>query len=348
MSLCRRFSQFGAALLVASFLNSPTLVRGADLSGIVRTSDGTPAGAGWRVVVNGLDAPGATLALTNEAGLFHLTGLGSGRSTVTVHAPSELEAVADPRAGRLIQLVGDRATTLELTLSPAATAAPTFNFTFYRGEYWNNQPTEELSTGVPLPEQGSVGNIDMELAAGGGTISGRIVRDVGGTGIAGLVVAAFGYDTGVFSFDRTDSDGYYRITGIPADGFLVTAGLAFADPSGEFVGEYYNNSLTIASSSIVNVSDGSDTPEINFSLGQGGAISGRVTAQSGGQGLPNVLLTAYEVTLALQYIALTDDTGRFLINRLPPGSWKVGASSGANYAAEFWNDRASFEPPISS
>ncbi len=338
-----RMSRFGAIFLGAVVLLVPNGVFGADLSGIVQTHDGAPAGAGWRVVVNGLDVPGATVALTDESGSFQLIGLGDGRSTVTVLAPPEEGTVSDPRAGRLVRLQGNRPTRLELRLNPVETSAPTFNFTFYRGEYWNDQPSEALSTGIQLLEQGAIGTIDMELTPGGGTISGRVLRDVGGTGIEGLVVAAFGSGTSIFSFDRTDSDGYYRITGIPADGFIVTAGLSFSDPLGTHVGEYFNNSLTIATSSMVTVSEGSDTPDIDFSLGEGGGISGRITAEAGGKGLGSVLLIAYEVTLDLQQITLTDDDGYFLMNRLEPGTWKLGASSSGNFAGEFWNDKERFD-----
>ena len=343
MSDSRRLSTMVAMLLGMALPVTPDLVLAADLAGIVRTSTGSPAGAGWRVVVQGLDTPGATLALTDKQGSFHLAGLGDGRSTVVVHAPSGRPAGSGPLAGRLVQLSGERVTRIDLTLNPVDSAAPTFNFTFYRGEYWNDQPSELLATGVQLPEQGSVGNINMELAAGGGTISGRVIRDAGGAGVAGLIVAAFGYDTSVFSFDRTDADGYYRITGIPADGFLVTAGLAFADPNGDIVGEYYNNSLTTGTSSIVPVTEGADTPDIDFSLGAAGAVAGHVSAESNGEGLANILVTAYETTLDLQYLALSDSTGNFVLNRLPPGSWKVGASSSDNYVGEFWNNKESFE-----
>lgn len=337
-----RMSRFGAIFLGAVVLLVPNGVFGADLSGIVQTHDGAPAGAGWRVVVNGLDVPSATVALTDDSGSFQLTGLGEGRSTVTVLAPPEEGVVSDPRAGRLVRLVDNHTTTIELTLNPAESSAPTFNFTFYRGEYWNDQPSESLSTGVQLLEQGAVGNIDMELAAGGGTISGRVLRDVGNNGIAGLIVAAFGIDSSVFSFDRTDADGYYRITGVPADEFIVTAGIVFSDSLSMLVGEYYNNSWTMPTS-IVIVTEGSDTPEIDFWLGEGGAISGRVTAESGGEGLGGVSIKGFEATIGLQFITLTDDTGNYILRGLPPGSWRVEANSGDNFVGEYWNNKTDFE-----
>jgi hypothetical protein len=315
----------------------------AELDGVVRSDAGTPAGAGWRVVVQSIDDGRSTVALTDAAGAFRLRDLPDGRTAVTVYATAVGELTADPKAGRLLRLSSARTPSLDFVVKPNGAAAPTFNFTYYRPEYWQDKATEETADAVNLPAGGTTGNIDMQLAVGGGTISGRVTRDVGGTGIAGLIVTAFGNDTGIFSFDRTDQDGFYRITGIPADGFVVTAGLAFGDPESPFVGEYYNNSYGIGPATIVMVNDGADTGNIDFSLGNGATISGRVTAQNGGAGLPNALVSLYEPTLGLGAVDLTDAQGNYTARRLAPGSWKVGVNSGDNHVPEFWNDKPTFD-----
>jgi len=324
-------------------LIAPGVVHAADLSGVVRQNDGVPAGAGWRVVVQSIDAARATVAFTDASGEFTLRGLAEGRTGVTVYEPAVGEAVADPRAGRMVRLAEGRTPNLELTISPAGSGSGTFNFTYYAGEYWQDAATEEAADAVVVPPQGTVNDIDMQLATGGGTISGRATQESSGAGVAGLIITAFGNDTGIFSFDRTDEDGFYRITGIPADGFVVTAGLAFGDPQSEFVGEYYNDSFSIALASIVQVNEGTDTPNINFSLSVGGTISGRVTQEGGGDGLANALVSLYEPTLGIGSVELTNDQGFYVARRLAPGTWKVGVNTSGNWLSEFWNDKPSFD-----
>ncbi|HEX7880885.1 MAG TPA: carboxypeptidase regulatory-like domain-containing protein [Candidatus Eisenbacteria bacterium] len=332
------------ALLGLLFLSiAPGVVHAADLSGIVRQEDGAPAGAGWRVVVQSIDASKATVTFTNANGAFTLRELAEGRTGITVYPPAVGEAISDPRAGRMVTLSGGRTADIVLTLAPEGAGTGTFNFAYYVGEYFDNAPTEETSDAVNLPAQGTVNNINMQLGTGGGSLSGRVTQDAGGAGVSGLIVTAFGIDSDTFSFDRTDEDGYYRVTGIPADNFVVTAGLAFGDPQSIYVGEYWNNSYSGALASLVEVTEGSDTPNINFSLGLGATISGRVTDEASGNGISNALVALYENTLNISAIELTNEEGFYTVRRLAPGTWKVSANSGDNHLSEFWNDKPSLD-----
>lgn len=333
-SLSRAFPE---ALLILSLLAGP--VSAGALKGVVTQSDGRPAGAGWRVVVQGVDRIGGGAVLTDEVGRFDLPELADGRVTVSVYAPPDGDELSDPRAGRLVQLVSDRTTDIELRLSPASTAAPTFNFTYYRPEYFSDKSTYASATRVLLPDEGTVSDIDMELAVGGsGTISGQVTAENGGAPIQGLIVAAQSTESGLFSFDRTDENGFYRITGLPAGGMMVNAGVLFGSVWSDVVGEYYDNKTTYDSLAIVTVIEGTDTPNINFTLAPAGSISGRVTAESGGQGLAGVTVRMTHAELPFEANVLTDDNGNYRAGGLKPGPWIVVAADTGNYASEYWNN----------
>ncbi len=309
-----------------------------DLKGTIRNNDGTQVTGGWRVVVRGVDQAGGGMALTDDSGSFALTGLAAGRTAVAIYDPADGDVVSNPRAGRLIRLRADGETTVEFRIEPRR-AASAFNFIWYRGEYFNDQHTYGSATRVHLPERGSIIGIDMELSPGGGSISGRVTRDIGGNGIPGVLVTAHGALSGTYlSFDRTDENGFYRITGIPAEGTVVAAGLFDAAPLSDVVGEFYDNTLGNAIVTVP-VNEGADTPNINFALAPGGSISGRVTAETGGQGLPDVVVTLNETTLGFTASGLTDASGHYQVGALVPGSWTLGVTPGSDYVREYWNNR---------
>jgi hypothetical protein len=343
------------ALLVLSLVLAPT-THAAALRGTVVAPGGGAASAGWRVVAHPVNGDPAHATATDSEGRFVFESRLEGRVAVLVLSPVVAEDAAGPAAdlpasiaagrpagGRLVDLAPERETVIVLPLTPNETAAPTFDFKLYKREWWNDKPTEEAADILMLDDEGAGANINFELAEGGGTISGRVTRESGGEPLPGLIVVAFGSEAGIFSFDRTDAQGFYRVTGIPADDYYVGVNLGFVGPDDDYVGEFYDNVPSTGTATEITVTEGMDTPGINFALALGGSISGRVTRDAGGTGVAFALVSATSLNTSQVLIALTDEDGDFAIRRMTVGNWKVGVGGTENLVGEYWNDQATFE-----
>jgi len=123
----------------------------------------------------------------------------------------------------------------------------------------------------------------------GGSISGRVTRDLDGIGIPGIEVEVLsnGYWVdGTF----TDSSGDYVVQGLPAGSYYVrTFGNGF------LIDEFYDNIVANSWTTWppggavpVSVAESNETAGINFSLALGGSISGKVSRDSSGAGIQGV------------------------------------------------------------
>jgi hypothetical protein len=216
--------------------------------------------------------------------------------------------------------------------------APTFNFVLYKGEYFQEATTLETADEVSVTAPNETSNINFTLSPGGGTISGRVTNEAGTVGIPGLLVFGIGMESFVFSFDRTDATGHYQITGIPADSFLVATNFLFFSQDSDYVGEFYENTTNLFDADAVNVTEGNDTANINFFLTLGGSISGRVTAASGGAGVPFAEVFATSSAILGGKGVTADVNGNYLIRGLTPGNYVVSAE-GEGLLPEYWNNK---------
>lgn len=331
--------------LGAQAAERPASDRTATLVGHVQPGVGAAA-AGYHVVVmpvgveTGLEQPRATVVDAN--GDFTVEGLPAGRVAVIV---SSGDTGALPEAGQVVNLTAGRRNSVTLTTrrpTPAGTAA-TFNFVLYKGEYYNNKTTEGAADPVSVTAPNTTSNINFDLVTGGGTIAGRVTADGTGAGLKDLVVFAIGTHgfLNSLSFDRTDASGDYRISGVAADSFLVFVNGLFQFGSSEYVGEYYNNSLSSVGATYVKVAEGQNVTGINFGLARGGSISGRVTADAGGAGLEDVQVTATGVAPVGQSLStVTDATGNYTLTGLIPGSFTLRFETyDDSYVTEYYNNR---------
>ena len=173
------------------------------------------------------------------------------------------------------------------------------------------------------------------------TISGRVILN--DKGAAGISVAAFGNDMPnrqAVARAVTDSEGRYRLTGLPAGQYQITTlapSFATADQAAN-PNSYYGPGKSIVLSARENVDD------VDIKLVRGSVITGRVTDADGGpvveqrvelQALdqngnpgrqPQLYFGNYEMNQ-------TDDRGVYRIYGLPAGRYRV--SVGTNRDAGF-------------
>ncbi|MBI4332128.1 MAG: hypothetical protein HY673_12680 [Chloroflexi bacterium] len=97
-----------------------------------------------------------------------------------------------------------------------------------------------------------------------------------------------------------------------------------------------------APSTPVPMTSGANTPDIDFALGPGGAISGRVRNANGSVNLADIPVFALPVDGSdWARWGLSRLDCQYTINRLPYGSYKVYAGGDRRHAPEHYNDKAS-------
>jgi len=123
-------------------------------------------------------------------------------------------------------------------------------------EYYNNVYDQNLATEVTVTFSGSTG-IDFTLGPAG-SISG-VVENEAGDPLHYAKVKAQGDD--FTTYDYTGADGTYEVNGLTPGSYVV-----WAQASG-YITEYYNNVSDSSSATPVAVAALTDTPNVDFTLG---------------------------------------------------------------------------------
>jgi IPT/TIG domain/Carboxypeptidase regulatory-like domain len=200
--------------------------------------------------------------------------------------------------------------------------------TGYVGQCYNNQPGGDTATLVTVAEGVTTTGIDAALAAGG-AIHG-VATDVEGSGLANVSLDVSSPSASGVSYATTAADGSFTVRGLAAGtdytvcfhgGSGVTGGLS--DATG-YVDQCYNNQPQ-GTATLVTVTTGATTPEINASLATGGAVSGKVTDVGGTlQGLGNIRVYVLSPSIGLlggwASVGQTVADGSYTVTGLSPGT----------------------------
>jgi hypothetical protein len=100
----------------------------------------------------------------------------------------------------------------------------------------------------------------------GGSISGRVTKDFDGTGIQNVWVYVYDNSWNYVNDGGTDSSGNYTVGGLPSGSYYLQT----RNNQG-YIDEYYNNVRNQSNATLVSVTQGSNTPNINFGLTLGGS-----------------------------------------------------------------------------
>jgi len=188
------------------------------------------------------------------------------------------------------------------------------------GGYWvtayaTGYQEETYPESVIVFEGENTPDIDFALAPTGspeyGSISGRVTDQVTGLPIIGAHLLATGLDTYCFGEAWSDSSGYYIIEDLCVGIWQVQA----SKPG-------YHTQIYPDTVSVV---EGQTTPDIDFALtpaGEMGSISGRVTDEATGIGLPMAHVLVYDSTHLAGH-AWTDTAGLYLVQDLRAGQYIV-------------------------
>jgi len=161
-----------------------------------------------------------------------------------------------------------------------------------------------------------------------GTIEGTITDQSSGLAVALVDIDVL--DAALQSFPTTafsDASGFYQVTNVPAGDYIIRA-----DPNvTQGYVDQYNGGVFLRSQASFFTVPAIGTVTVDFSLFQGGRISGRVTVGSGpdaGTGAAGVDLDVYDAGTG-EFIASvnasTDGTGNYTIGAFPPGQYLLAA-----------------------
>ncbi|MEK7353207.1 MAG: CARDB domain-containing protein, partial [Chloroflexota bacterium] len=212
----------------------------------------------------------------------------------------------------------------------------------YADKWYNNKLVSTQANPVSVTVSTDTPNINFSLEVGG-TISGRVYQSDNITPIAGAAITVYDYATlsGTlvrFGGATTAADGSYRTPNFSNGQYgvqVIASGYAT---------QWYNNVHYRQQATAVSITAPNDTPNINFSLGPGGSISGRIYQADNITPIANLNLYAQSVTTGLSDGVNTNSAGNYTISGLPPGSYRVKTNSpytGLNYIDKWYNNKSS-------
>lgn len=177
----------------------------------------------------------------------------------------------------------------------------------YEQRYYNEATEPQQATSVSVTAPSVTPNINAKLTpVPMGSISGMVMAETGGAGLAGVRVCTSDYQCAT-----TSASGAYTIPKVPAGVGTVK----FTPGPGKYVGQYYNNKA------LVPVNESQTTPNINATLAEGATIHGKVTSREGGAAIVNVEVCAYEEHQEFNaYCVETEGSGKYKIEGVPTGS----------------------------
>ena len=160
---------------------------------------------------------------------------------------------------------------------------------------------------------------DFALAQGG-SISGK-VYDEQGNPIAGAYISTWS-EKGGDGWTGTDSNGNYTVSDLPGGEYYVEV-----SAPGK-ISEFYDGVYDWDKATLVKVTPPDDTPNINFTLEQGGRILGKITDEKGDP-IAGAFVSAlrYENGVPVEWVgwAESDGEGNYIIGENP---WDGALRSG--------------------
>ncbi len=178
--------------------------------------------------------------------------------------------------------------------------------------------------------------------AADGTISGHVYEAGGTTAIGNLHIYATDSTTDDWvNGVNTEADGSYSLM-LPAGSYRITTcsdctGLPFFD-------EYFDGVYNDDSATVVSVTAGQETQNINFSLGQGGYISGTITTVPAVANLDNIQVIVWDQGEQITSVPVNSD-GSYMTDALREGTYEIKfTDSGGQFQEEFYDQVPPWDP----
>jgi hypothetical protein len=197
-------------------------------------------------------------------------------------------------------------------------------------KYYNNVALRSAAALVTVTAGNTTANINFDLAAGG-SISGTVTRNGDGAPVPNAGIRVYDAEWVLKKTATTNISGVFSATGLPSGNYYLEAwGI------NGYINEIYNDVSSRGAATSVSVTEGVDTPNINFGLQPGYAISGNVTRYSDGSGLAGVTIQAYDLSWQNVMSAVTESNGAFYLEGIAPGEYYLKTSNSQGYIDRYF------------
>lgn len=198
----------------------------------------------------------------------------------------------------------------------------------YAPQFYLGKPDISLATSISVVAGQESTGIDFSLALAG-SISGLVTNSLAQP-ISGMDLDIFDALTGVRLRQgaTTALDGTYSLPQLTAGQYFLRCDPA---PGQNYGLQYYSGKLVLATADPITVTAGLGTANINFSLADGGGISGQITANPSGDPIPGMDIDVFQAgtLIMMDQDATTDVNGNYSLDGLPAGTYLVRADPSA-------------------
>lgn len=174
----------------------------------------------------------------------------------------------------------------------------------------------------------------------GGRLSGSVTAAAGGAPIAGIKACAERTDgSGPWDCVHSDSSGDYAMT-VEAEGTYVVEYIA-PTLTPWIIHTFYGGTFTKSAATVLDVSAGSSTEQVDQKLAEGGRIEGTVTSALTASPVAGARVCARESGTEC---ATSNASGGYVLTQLPPGGYVIEFGYGfgepleATYAPEYYKE----------
>jgi hypothetical protein len=209
-------------------------------------------------------------------------------------------------------------------------------FGSYVNEYYDNAVSPGSASTVAVTSGMNTAGINFIVSStSGGSISGNIRRDSDGTGIYNAQARVYDSSWNLLKSAATDGMGNFSVAGLLPGSYYVASYRVRG-----YTDEYYSNVTSREAAVAVAVTQGANTPAINFALSAGWAISGTVGSELGGA-LPGGQVIVYNNALEQVAAITVDYAGNYYMDGFAPGTYYLKTANNDGYIEEFYRNTSS-------
>ncbi len=220
-------------------------------------------------------------------------------------------------------------------------------------QWYNNKPDQSTADTLTVTAGTPVTGLNAHLSLGG-SITGTVTT--AGAGVEGIYVDACPTAGGqCVVAPSTAADGTYSLTGVwPGDYYVTFQGGGYYDSAGTlastaaYLSQNYPNIIATggaARGTVVTVTAGTATPNINDTAVLGSTFSGTITDAVTHLPLSNICVAAVPMNQANGYYSVsrycTDSLGKYTTGGVPTGSYQLDFTNYQGRYIEQWYDNQS-------
>ncbi len=207
----------------------------------------------------------------------------------------------------------------------------------YLPEWYSNAGSFDAAADITVTSGVTTPDINAALAFSlTAHITGAVTGPGGAPPLSGIAVSVYDAARNKMSSAATDDAGQYDVGSLAPGAYHVE----FADPSGVYVTEWYDDAPDFGSAAAIVLASGAVVSNVNASLVTYGHITGTVTGPDGAKPLPGIKVDVYDEPDHQAGSATTDAAGRYDIGGLLTLLYRVQFTDPSGLYLTEWYDNA--------